>query len=293
MSRVRRVQQRSPIANASIFSPRSATDFVLQAIENLNVDMTVFMSIYIDNNDTTWERQYAEGLWTLSHYGVDHIDGVTVGNEVLFNGWLTEAELVERIATVRTQVNSMGFSKTLPVGTSDLGSNIDTALVAGSDYVMANVHPFFAPNPVDTAATWTWDFFAQNDVIYANETTFPTYNAGATKNVPAMISETGWPTRGPANGTAVPGISELQTFLDTFICQSNQMGLPYYFFEAFDEPWKIIYDETETSWGLFNANKTLKAGITVPDCSVGTTYWGGFGDGSIVNNFNITADLNN
>ena len=250
--------------------------------------MSVFISIYLDDNSTTYERQHASALWTLSQYGVDNVDGVTVGNEVLFNKWISEAELVTRISTVRSEVNSMGFSKTIPVGTSDLGANIDATLVAGSDYVMANVHPFFAPNSAATAANWTWNFFFQNDVNYANQTSYPNLAAGGTKDIPAIISETGWPTRGNASAGAIPGTDGLQTFLDTFLCQSNTMGVPYYFFEAFDEPWKIIYGELETSWGLFNSDRTLKSGITIPNCPITTpTYWGGFGSGTPVNNFAI------
>ena len=41
-------------------------------------------------------------------------------------------------------------------------------------------------------------------------------------------------------------------------------------FEAFDESWKIIYDTPgknwEDKWGLMDAGRNLKAGLTIPDC---------------------------
>lgn len=41
-------------------------------------------------------------------------------------------------------------------------------------------------------------------------------------------------------------------------------------FEAFDEPWKVIYNTPgkswEDKWGLMDAGRNLKAGLTIPDC---------------------------
>jgi hypothetical protein len=42
-------------------------------------------------------------------------------------------------------------------------------------------------------------------------------------------------------------------------------------FEAFDEPWKIIYDTPgknwEDKWGLMDQARNLKPGLKIPDCS--------------------------
>lgn len=41
-------------------------------------------------------------------------------------------------------------------------------------------------------------------------------------------------------------------------------------FEAFDEPWKVIYNTPgeawEDKWGLMYVNRTLKEGVKIPDC---------------------------
>lgn len=124
------------------------------------------------------------------------------------------------------------------------------------------------------AAGWTWD--------YTNTNTPGTAVSAATNAPELWIAETGWPNN--ANETAaktyqgaVAGDAELQTFLDTFVCQANAnltaavgqtTSLPaqkYAYFEAFDEPWKSMYGGVEPYWGLFDANKNLK-NITIPDC---------------------------
>lgn len=42
-------------------------------------------------------------------------------------------------------------------------------------------------------------------------------------------------------------------------------------FEAFDEPWKIIFDTPgknwEDKWGLMDQARNLKPGLKIPDCS--------------------------
>lgn len=116
--------------------------------------------------------------------------------------------------------------------------------------------------PVDQAAVWTYNFFQQFDVSVC---------AQASNNPAVYIAETGWPTAsdngpGPAVGAAIPSIANLQTFLDTYVCQANANGTKTFFFEAFDEPWKAIYGGVEQHWGLNTADRTLKPGLTIPNC---------------------------
>jgi hypothetical protein len=41
-------------------------------------------------------------------------------------------------------------------------------------------------------------------------------------------------------------------------------------FEAFDEPWKVIYNtpsqQWEDKWGLMDINRNLKKGLVIPSC---------------------------
>lgn len=43
-----------------------------------------------------------------------------------------------------------------------------------------------------------------------------------------------------------------------------------YRFEAFDEPWKVIFntdlDNWESKWGLMDENRNIKTGLIIPDC---------------------------
>lgn len=245
----------------------STSQLVLEAIRQTKVDMQVFLAVWVDSNSTTFQRQVANVVDALATYGRDSVAGVTVGNEFLLNGG-SESTLLERIASVNATINN-GTAKYIPVGTADAGSMITTTLASGADYVMANVHPWFGGLPVDQAAGWVWEY---------TNTNAPS-TALLAPNKPALyVAEAGWPTG--ANETrlatyqgATAGVQELNTFLQTFVCQSNanvtQSGLqPSFIFEAFDEPWKDpLYGGVEAHWGLFDANKRFKDGLAIPDCS--------------------------
>lgn len=94
-------------------------------------------------------------------------------------------------------------------------------------------------------------------------------------------------------------VANLQVFLDTFVCQANSNKTDYFFctsflipprycsvrlcdawaerkltpcslwllVEAFDEPWKAQYGGVEPYWGLFDSDRNLKSGLTIPTCS--------------------------
>ncbi|SPO30541.1 uncharacterized protein UTRI_06471 [Ustilago trichophora] len=246
----------------------STSQLVLEAIKQTKVDMQVFLAVWVDDNAVTFQRQVDNVVDAVKQYGTDHIAGITVGNEYLLNGG-SVATLLARIASVNETIHALpNLGKRIPIGTADAGSMISTQLATGADYVMANVHPWFGGLPVDQAAGWVYEYTNNNE---------PSTALLAPNKPTLYVAEAGWPTG--ANETrlasyqaATAGISELNTFLSTFVCQSNsnftEKALqPSFIFEAFDEPWKdVLYGGVEAHWGLFDANKKLKDGLVIPDC---------------------------
>ena len=111
------------------------------------------------------------------------------------------------------------------------------------------MHPWFGGVPVEQAAGWTWEFFEENDVAISEAVSNKPVpyvaevrarcsllclvalpGSGASLGQESLACclhvQTGWPTASmtPENATlggAVAGVSELQTFLDTYPCQAN------------------------------------------------------------------------
>ncbi|KAI0247641.1 glycoside hydrolase superfamily [Lactifluus subvellereus] len=227
------------------------TALVLEAIKQTKVDLSVFAGIYpipTDQN-AAYTRQRDLVMDAIKTYGTDHIAGVTVGNEWMLNylnanggtdpngaiGNQGAALLIANIQDTVKTLQALNLPKQIPVGNSDAGAYFNTKVLGAVNYGMANVHPWFANVSIDQAAMWTNLFFQQNNVAAA----------AALTNRPQMyIAETGWPTKssdaGNANnGPSTASIPNLQQFLDTFVCAANKNGTGYFYFEAFDELWKV------------------------------------------------------
>ncbi|OQE15673.1 hypothetical protein PENSTE_c027G04040 [Penicillium steckii] len=250
------------------------TEMVLHAIDRLELtDMKVWLGVWIDTNDTTTDRQLKHLYKVLDDTKDTSIfNGVIVGNEALFRAGdskqSAQKNLISYIKDVRSELKKRDID--FEVATSDLGDNWNAGLVEAVDVVMSNVHPFFAGVNVDNAASWTWDFWQNHDV-------------SLTKNSKKkqVISEVGWPSGGgkdcgdsPTCDKDTPGsvasIDNLNKFMSDWICQALDNGTDYFWFEAFDEPWKVQFntkDENwEDKWGLMDSARKIKKGLKIPDC---------------------------
>ncbi|ORY06474.1 glycoside hydrolase [Basidiobolus meristosporus CBS 931.73] len=227
-------------------------DYTLQAIQDLKVNMQVILTIWVDGNQTTYQRQYDQFFSVLQRFGPNQIYGVSVGNEAFFRKEISHQQLYSRISDVRQKIQGLGYH--IPVTTSDLGSNYTPELIGQVDFSMANVHPYFAGTLVKDAANWTFSYFQEN---------IARQSVAAGKD--AIISEVGWATQGDPDQGAVASVPNLQTFLDTFLCQANQQKVKYFWFEAMDEPWKTQqFTLLEGNWGLLTTDRKPKA--TIPNC---------------------------
>ena len=111
--------------------------------------------------------------------------------------------LITNITDTRNQLKALNLATTLPVGTSDAGAYFNNLVLEAVDYgvgvgcllfasqsmtcsgQMSNVHPWFANVSINDAASWTYEFFQEQNV----------QPAAALSNKPTMyIAETGWPS---------------------------------------------------------------------------------------------------
>ncbi|KAI8680595.1 hypothetical protein NCS56_00465300 [Fusarium sp. Ph1] len=242
------------------------TQMLLHAIDRLELtDTKVWLGVWLDKNETTNDRQLDQMWDILDEYGDDPFEGIIIANEILFREEMTITSLAKILDDTRTELKKKNIN--LPVATSDLGDDWTEELAQDSDYIMANIHPFFAGVTAEEAAAWTYNFWEVRDGPY--------WKSDKQKNI---ISETGWPSAGgktcgqatTCTEGSVAGIDELNTFMDNWVCQALKNGTNYFWFEAFDEPWKVKFNEKgkewEDKWGLMTVNRELKDGVKIPDC---------------------------
>ncbi|KAG0364554.1 hypothetical protein BGX24_004551 [Mortierella sp. AD032] len=267
-------------------------------------DMQVIITLWVDNNKASWEKQTrlfwnlidnnlvmdantstgdmvheqaARSAETITISKItSRIIGISVGNEVLFRNedssrmkeHVPLATLDSYIQEIRRGLRDRASSSAsspdatysalgqqltqIPIFSSDLGRNVHQ-IVDKVDWVLSNIHPFFAYTDANRAADWTFANFRDETLK-------------AARGKPAMISEVGWPS-GPSSaalGPAVPSMENLQTFVSSWVCQANKRNVPYYYFEAFDEPWKNSINPRESQWGIMTVDRKLK--VTLPNC---------------------------
>ncbi|KAI0405495.1 glycoside hydrolase superfamily [Xylaria palmicola] len=245
------------------------TEMTIHAIRQLKMEdqIKIWLGVWQDENNVTNTRQLDRMWHILDEYGDKPFKGLIVGNEILFREQMTAQQLGDLLGDVRSNLSNHNWD--LPVATSDLGDKWDANLAQLSDYIMGNVHPFFAGQDAKQAASWTWTFWHNKAGSF--------FKSDSEKNV---ISEIGWPTKGGTDcgddkvttceHGAVAGIDGLNTLLDTWVCQALNNGTNYFWFEMFDEPWKISFNEPgkewEDQWGILDVNRKLKNGVKIPDC---------------------------
>lgn len=236
-------------------------EFVLNAFMDLDLNMTLSLGVWLDRNDEGNNRALEEMKRLVLRYPSKYIDSILVGNEVLFRQDMSEHQLIAHILATRNYLKMHNVE--IPVGTSDIGSRWNSRLASVVDVLAANIHPFFGGVPVEESTSWTYQFLYEKVLADIDQ-----WN-----KVPdqILISEVGWPSGGGRLWGSIAGLSEQQRFLDDWVCSkeaSEKIG--WYWFEAFDEPWKVIFHEGEnkweTQWGLFNSNRKLKDGLTFPTC---------------------------
>lgn len=258
------------------------TEMVLHAIDRLELkdEMKVWMGVWLDGNETTNSRQLEQMYTALNDYDHSYFAGIIIGNEVLFREEMSVYELGQVVADVKTNFSEMDPPISLPIATSDLGDAWTQELADVVDIVMANVHAFFTGKPVAVAAEFTWQFWQ-----WQNWPLKPSLKQN-------IIAEAGWPTKGGMNcgyeedapltcpDGSVASVDGLNEFLEDWVCPALANGTNYFFFEAFDEPWKIKFNtkgkEWEDQWGLMDVNRKLKPGVVIPDCGgkrIDKSHW--------------------
>ncbi|KIM25033.1 glycoside hydrolase family 17 protein [Serendipita vermifera MAFF 305830] len=245
----------------------NVTSLVLQAIQDTQVDIKVFAAIYLEPEELSYTRQKTILENALATYGTTNVLGIAVGNEYVLQaiqaGDTSEnatTRVVTKMTEVRTDLIALGYN--LPVGTSDAGGTVTQEMVNGADFVFDNIHPWFSSNTAETAVTFANSFFTSSAQPLA---------AASTRTTTMYQGEFGWPsgsdTVGDVNqaGSAA-SVANLQLVLDNWVCSANTAGTPYFWFSAFDEPWKATTGlGVEAHWGLMDAEYNLKD-ITLPTC---------------------------
>ncbi|KAB8234065.1 putative cell wall glucanase (Scw4) [Aspergillus alliaceus] len=174
----------------------------------------------------------ASGDWSVIH-------SVSIGNELVNKGQNPQ-DVVDAVHTARAKLRAAGYQG--PVVIVDTFSILlrHPELCEASDFCAANCHAFFDANQVPENAG---NYVLQQ----ANRI------SAAADGKRTMITESGWPHSGQANGNAVPStpnqLKALWSLYDAFWQRQDDLIL----FSSFDDMWKTDGPGTygaEKFWGI-------------------------------------------
>lgn len=245
-----------------IYSSLGPAEPILRLIRDHDIPMRVMLGAWVhrerrdddglDPEKIAANEAEAESAIRLAHEYDDIVFAVCVGNEtqVEWSGHRTRAErLVELIRRVRAGVPQ-------PVATADdynFWNKPESEAVAREiDFLVLHAYAMWNRQELEDAVPWTATTVRSIRELHPDLT--------------IVLGETGWATRVHPTGDAARqivgdyGEAEQARFYREFTAWAESAELPYFFFEAFDEPWKggPHPDEVEKHWGLYNVDRTPK-----------------------------------
>jgi exo-beta-1,3-glucanase (GH17 family) len=220
-----RVLERTGFSSVVTYGAKGSLGAIPSMAREEGFGGVVIMGIWDPFSAEEWKNALGQSMF---------VDGYCLGNEGL--GLRYEAqELKDKMASLRTASGR-------PVTTSEpidryLGGEFQRVLLSESDWLFPLAHPYWA-NRVEASEAAEWITARCNSL------------SGLT-NRPIWLKEVGLPSLG-----ANPCNEQMQLeFFEAF----ESTGLPFFYFEAFDQPWKPDAHTTEEEyWGLFRADGTPK-----------------------------------
>ena len=235
-----------------VYSSRGPTEAILRTIRDESLPIVVMVGAWIAPDDEEANAaEVAEAIRLANTYR-EQVVAVSVGNEtqVFWSGHRCPPELVlGHLKEVRAAI-------TQPVTTADdynfWNKPESKDFIGEVDFLLLHAYAMWNQQTLDDAVPWTASIVESIEQAH--------------QGVPIVIGETGWATELNPEGDEIKyikapaGEAEQRAFYDAFTAWAAQKKQPYFYFEAFDEPWKGSGDprEVEKHWGVYNEDRTPK-----------------------------------
>ncbi|KAL8780027.1 MAG: hypothetical protein Q9213_006671 [Squamulea squamosa] len=208
---------------------------VATAAQSLNLNL--ILGVYISDSGISAARPQIHEIvtWADNNGHWKGVEMIVVGNEAIFNDFASAEELASFVSEAKEAFKSAGYNGPVTLTeTVDILSKHADVLCPVSDIAAANIHPFFNGK---VTASGAGEFVASQLELLAR--TCP--------GKEAYNLETGWPSKGSANGAAVPGSWEQKAAVEGI---RKMAGGKSAFFSFVDDEWKEEGEwGVERSWG--------------------------------------------
>lgn len=287
---------------------------LLEIVRDNQLNIKVQLGIFIATTTTSGDQleanlafnraEISRGI-ALANEFPSIVIAVSVGNETLGFGRSTQQEMAEYLAQVRGSVQQ-------PLTTNDVWDafapgpstpGMSANVINQIDYVSMHTYPILYANPGYYAP---WDYEQQDvpeaqraaammdasvEVVKGNLAAVRKHLEGlGVRNLPVVIGESGW--KAVATSDALTYLAHpvnqkmyfdrMNAWVDAE--RGNGGPLTFFYFQAFDEPWKAVVnpDFNDDNWGLFNVERQARCAIrslypnsqwAPGDCSLGSAVY--------------------
>jgi GPH family glycoside/pentoside/hexuronide:cation symporter len=213
-------------------------------IARMEFGLKVAAGVWLDRRHAAANEAGMSNLIAAARRG--DVDIAVIGNETLFFRRLATDRALNAAALLGFIRRFREAAPGVPVTTAD---NFDALLqhpevTAACDRIFVHIHPYFMGV---AAAEAVGHVAARFDEIRT-----------AVGGKPVVIAETGWPSCGEPRGGALPDPANAARYRRDFIAWAAQAKAPYFYFAAFDEPWKRTEGPEGPCWGLWSPDGRMK-----------------------------------
>eukprot|EP00210_Caulerpa_lentillifera_P008375 g7987.t1 len=222
-----------------------------------NGELSLLLGVWIENSPRD-VKEMDLLMSYLKKYPTASIEGVVIGNEVIFKHQGNGAFMAAKVMEAKHKIGGLAFHTRNPtLGTIKVFSveeTPDTSVVGVSDAVGVNIHPYYdvtlekAGDPTAFAKIAVERFALKLDYYKAK---FPGREL--------IVTEVGWPTSSdPYAGDYQHGSESLQLqFILAFLKYTTAHPVNYYWFEFKNADWKKFgynsHSYSEYHFGIYNS----------------------------------------
>ncbi|TMW56634.1 hypothetical protein Poli38472_006644 [Pythium oligandrum] len=211
--------------------------------------LTVWLGVWISGESKVFEAE-VETMKELIKAGLidDNIVGFNVGSEAVYRKDVTAEQAIADLTEFKKLLKDNDLAQ--PVSITDI---VDVMLqypemIEAGDVVTVNQFPFWEKMDVKAAAA------------QFRKRIQPLLSLAGKKEV--IISETGWASAGKNENASDATPESSARYLNDFYLVAEEEKWKYYYFQAFDSPWKAQIpgeeDTVEGGFGIFDKDGVMK-----------------------------------
>lgn len=205
--------------------------------------LKVTVGAWIDKDEDRNKREITAAIELARKNS--NVNGIVVGNEVIFRGEQKVDDLIDKIKKVKGAVR-------VPVTTGEIWNiwRDFPDLASNVDFIAAHVLPYWENFRSDQAVDQAVDRYNLLRNLFPGKR--------------IVIAEFGWPSAGYNLRNADPGQFQQALTLRNFVSRAEALGMEYNIVEAIDQPWKFFEGGVGPYWGILNASREPKFAWTGP-----------------------------